>query len=82
MQNHMLSFGHGYSAQALARVLIPLGWQVTGTTRNPDKAERMRSEGVTPLLWDQTGEIAVALGASTHVLVSAGPDAQGDPGAA
>lgn len=79
MQNHMLSFGHGYSAQALARVLIPLGWQVTGTTRNPDKAERMRSEGVTPLLWDQTSEIAVALGASTHVLVSAGPDAQGDP---
>ena len=79
MQNHMLSFGHGYSAQALAQVLIPLGWKVTGTTRNPEKAERMLSEGVVPLLWDQTDEITAALGASTHVLVSAGPDAQGDP---
>lgn len=79
MQNHMLSFGHGYSAQALARVLIPLGWRVTGTTRNPEKAERMQAAGVTPLLWDEAGHIKDALGASTHVLVSAGPDAQGDP---
>lgn len=79
MQNHMLSFGHGYSAQALARVLIPLGWRVTGTTRNPEKAERMQAAGVTPLLWDEAGHIKDALGASTHILVSAGPDAQGDP---
>ena len=75
----MLSFGHGYSAQALARVLIPLGWSVTGTTRNPEKAERMQAAGVTPLLWDEAGHIKDALGASTHILVSAGPDAQGDP---
>ena len=75
----MLSFGHGYSAQALARVLIPLGWRVTGTTRNPEKAERMQAAGVTPLLWDEAGHIKDALGASTHILVSAGPDAQGDP---
>ena len=79
MQNHMLSFGHGYSAQALARVLIPLGWRVTGTTRNPEKAERMQAAGLTPLLWDEAGHIKDALGASTHILVSAGPDAQGDP---
>lgn len=79
MQNHMLSFGHGYSAQALARVLIPLGWRMTGTTRNPEKAERMQAAGVTPLLWDEAGHIKDALGASTHILVSAGPDAQGDP---
>ena len=79
MQNHMLSFGHGYSAQALARVLIPLGWRVTGTTRNPEKAERMQAAGVTPLLWDEADHIKDALGASTHILVSAGPDAQGDP---
>lgn len=79
MQNHMLSFGHGYSAQVLARVLIPLGWRMTGTTRNPEKAERMQAAGVTPLLWDEAGHIKDALGASTHILVSAGPDAQGDP---
>ena len=39
----------------------------------------MQAAGVTPLLWDEAGHIKDALGASTHILVSAGPDAQGDP---
>ena len=79
MQNHLLSFGHGYSAQALARVLIPLGWQVSGTTRNLDKAEKMRAQGIEPLLWENADAIHAALRSATHVLASAGPDAQGDP---
>lgn len=73
----LLSLGHGYSAQALARRLTAQGWRVTGTTRNPSKAAAMRAEGVEPLLLP--GEIGPALAAATHVLVSAGPDAAGDP---
>ncbi|TGD67120.1 SDR family oxidoreductase [Tabrizicola sp. WMC-M-20] len=75
--NTLLSLGHGYSADALARLLIPQGWTVIGTTRNPDKAARMLACGITPLLWP--GDLAPALALATHILASAAPDAAGDP---
>ena len=73
----LLSLGHGYSARALARLLIPRGWRIIGTTRNPAKAEAFRAEGVEPLLWP--GDLGPALAEATHVLASAAPDAGGDP---
>jgi nucleoside-diphosphate-sugar epimerase len=73
----LLSLGHGYSARALAGRLVPQGWRVIGTTRNPAKAEAFRSEGVEPLLWP--GDLAPALAEATHILCSAAPDAKGDP---
>ena len=78
MTKRLLSLGHGYSAQALARHLLPQGWTVFGTTRDPDKAERLRAEGIVPLLWDRAA-VEEALGRVSHVLISAGPDAEGDP---
>ncbi len=75
--NTLLSLGHGYSAQALARVLLPQGWSVIGTTRSPAKADTLRQSGVEPLLWP--GDLGPALARATHILVSAGPDAAGDP---
>ena len=73
----LLSLGHGYSAQALARRLIPQGWRVIGTTRNPAKAEAFRRDGVEPLVLP--ADLCPALVAATHILISAGPDAAGDP---
>ena len=73
----LLSLGHGYSARALARRLVPQGWTVIGTTRNPAKAEAFRAEGVEPLIWP--GDLAPALDRATHILCSAAPDATGDP---
>jgi nucleoside-diphosphate-sugar epimerase len=73
----LLSLGHGYSAKGLARRLIPQGWQVIGTTRSPARADAMRAEGVTPLLWP--GDLGPALAQATHILCSAAPDAGGDP---
>ena len=78
MTKRLLSLGHGYSAQALARQLLPQGWTVIGTTRDPGKAERFRAEGVVPLLWDRMA-VEEALGRVSHVLISAGPDSDGDP---
>ena len=78
MENTLLSFGHGYCARALAQRLVPQGWTVSGTTRNPDKARIMAAEGVTPILWPQ-GDLRAALSEATHILCSAGPDAGGDP---
>ncbi|MGL4237347.1 SDR family oxidoreductase [Tabrizicola sp.] len=73
----LLSLGHGYSARALARLLVPLGWRVIGTTRNPAKTEAFRAEGVVPLLWP--ADLGEALERATHILCSAAPDVAGDP---
>lgn len=73
----LLSLGHGYSAQALARRLLPQGWTVIGTTRSPAKAEALSREGIEPLLWP--ADLGPALARATHVLASAAPDAAGDP---
>lgn len=78
MEKTLLSFGHGYSARALARRLVPQGWTVLGTTRNPDKARTLKAEGVTPILWPD-GDLRGALSKATHILCSAGPEAEGDP---
>ncbi|SDW94539.1 SDR family oxidoreductase [Celeribacter indicus] len=75
---HLFSFGHGYSAQALARHLLPRGWTITGTTRTPAKAQEFEAAGVRPLLLGQDAVPADLCGA-THLLVSAAPDAEGDP---
>ncbi len=74
----LLSFGHGYSAQALARLLLPQGWQVIGTTRSAEGAERLAATGVEPLIWPGQ-PIAPALSRATHILTSIAPDAGGDP---
>ena len=74
---NLLSLGHGYSAAALARHLLPLGWKVVGTTRDAGRAEVMRAGGVEPLLWP--GDLTQALTRATHVLISAAPGAGGDP---
>jgi len=73
----LLSLGHGYSASALARRLLPQGWRIIGTTRSPDRAPSLRAQGVEPLLWP--ADLAAVLPKVTHLLASAAPDAQGDP---
>lgn len=74
----LLSLGHGYSARAVAELLLPFGWTITGTTRSANKAQALESTGVTPRVVpdeDLTPDLAKA----THLLISASPDADGDP---
>ena len=78
MTQTLLSFGHGYSARALADVLIPQGWRIIGTTRSEDKADQLRASGVEPLVWPGA-DLGPALQAASHVLVSAGPQDGIDP---
>jgi nucleoside-diphosphate-sugar epimerase len=78
MAGTLLSLGHGYSARALARWLIPEGWTVIGTTRTAEKAERLRAEGVEPLVWPGA-DLAPALARATHLLTSVAPTEAGDP---
>ncbi len=74
----LLSLGHGYSAQYLARLLVADAWTVIGTTRRPEKAAQFKAEGVEPALWDTVDPEAL-LSQAEHVLVSAGPDSAGCP---
>lgn len=78
MTRTLLSVGHGYSAQALARLLLAQGWRVIGTTRSPERAEALRAEGVEPLIWPGT-TLAPALAKATHLLSSIAPDGMTDP---
>lgn len=89
----LLSLGHGYSAQALTRLLLPLGWRVIGTTRTAAQAERLARTGVEPLIWPQSlphplpesppqsppGPLTDALACATCILSSIAPDEGGDP---
>ena len=75
--NTLLSLGHGYSAAALARVLISQGWRIIGTTRTPACMPAIAATGVEPLLWP--ADLTATLAQATHILASAAPDAAGDP---
>jgi nucleoside-diphosphate-sugar epimerase len=74
----LLSLGHGYSAQSLARILRPLGWRIIGTTRSTARADAMRADGVDALIWPGN-DLAPALAQATHLLTSIAPDVDGDP---
>ena len=78
MEKILLSFGHGYSARALAARLVPQGWTIFGTTRNEAKFAALEGEGITPVLWPD-GDLSAAFETASHLLISAGPDADGDP---
>ncbi len=78
MTQTLLSFGHGYSARALTRQLLPLGWRVIGTTRSDDKVAALTATGAEVVIFPG-GDLEAALADATHLLISAGPDADGDP---
>ncbi len=78
MTRTLLSFGHGYSAQALERLLLPQGWRIIGTTRSEAKAEAMRTRGIEALIWPRA-DVTDALNAASHLLMSASPDDGSDP---
>jgi nucleoside-diphosphate-sugar epimerase len=68
MKNHLLSFGHGYSAKALSALLDTDMWTITGTSR---------AGSDTTISWPETS-VAHALETATHLLISIAPDEEGD----
>lgn len=78
MTQTLLSFGHGYSVRALSKILLPQAWRIIGTTRSEDRAPGLLGAGIEPRIWPGADMIP-ALDAATHLLISAAPDASGDP---
>ena len=78
MTKTLLSFGHGYSARALTRLLPRKDWHVIGTTRSSEKAETLRREGIEPVIWPGE-DLSDAIADATHILISPAPNEDGDP---
>ena len=78
MTGTLLSFGHGYSATALAHRLTAEGWRVIGTTRTSARMASLTVDGVEPVLWPGT-DLGPLIAQATHILTSIAPDDTGDP---
>lgn len=74
----LLSFGHGFSARALSRLLIPEGWRVVGTVRSEERRREIEAEGVDGVVWPGA-DMAPFLDEATHLLTSVAPGEGGDP---
>jgi nucleoside-diphosphate-sugar epimerase len=74
----LLSLGHGYTAQALARRLRPQGWRIIGTSRSPAHLAAMAAQGVETHAWPGA-DLAPLLARATHLLSSIAPGPEGDP---
>lgn len=78
----LLCIGLGYSAAAVAARLKSAEWRIIGTARSEEGAGAIRDLGIEAVIFDGEGtspDIAGAMTAATHLLISAGPDAAGDP---
>jgi nucleoside-diphosphate-sugar epimerase len=76
MTKTLLSFGHGDSARALAKLLPDS--RIIGTTRSAEKAEALRADGADALIWPGN-DPTEALQTATHILLSIAPEEAGDP---
>ena len=75
----LVGLGFGYSARAFVRAARP--GSVFGTTRSPEKADDLHRRGVRSVLYhgEASPVLAEAVRHATHILVSAGPERDGDP---
>ncbi len=78
--NHLLCFGLGFSARALASRLAGQGWTISATSRSADGVSAIRALSYQAHVFDgKTPLPENAIESVTHVLISAPPDASGDP---
>jgi len=78
----LVCFGLGYSAQTFGKALLRKGWNVFGTTRDPNKAEKLVQEGFDSALFSgeaPSNEVRERLAHATHLLLSIAPGKSGDP---
>lgn len=84
MAGRLFCFGYGYSAAALARLLLAsgTGWQVAGTSRDTARRAAMTAAGIAAFPFDPGAAAPLPAGAldgTTHVLHSVPPGPDGDP---
>lgn len=81
-QKKLFCFGFGYTAQKLAQQLAAKGYKIAGTTRDYERRDELREQGVEAYVFDKNHPLVnpeIAFRDVTHILVSAPPDGSGDP---
>ena len=73
---HLLCFGFGFSAEALAHKLDPIEWSVAGTSRSPEGVAAINTQGFEGVLFDELQTIPESV---THIVTSVPPRDDGDP---
>ena len=73
---HLLCFGFGFSAQALAHQLDSNDWRVTGTSRSHEGVAAINAQGFEGLLFNELLSIPKSV---THIVTSIPPSNDGDP---
>jgi NAD dependent epimerase/dehydratase family enzyme len=76
VKKHMLFFGFGFSAEALAKRLDPAVWKITGTSRSAAGAGKITALGHDGVVFSDMNAIPDDV---THIVTSVPPDADGDP---
>jgi nucleoside-diphosphate-sugar epimerase len=82
MNNNLVIFGFGYSAEAIATKSAQRFSRVNGTTRTTEKMPGMSTFNVEPIQFSSivTDEkLHTCLDQATHIIISIAPDAAGDP---
>lgn len=72
-QKHIFIFGLGYVGLHLAKALSEQGWQITGTTRNPEKLRQYQEQGWTILPFEDgtaIPDLEEHLSKATHVITT------------
>jgi hypothetical protein len=81
----LFCFGYGYSCDYLGHELSGRGggaWKLSGTTRDPEKRDALRARGVEVHYFDDDTPLsdpADILKGTTHLVISAPPNEDGDP---
>ena len=70
----LVCLGFGYCAEALARAAADEFADIAGTTRRPERARALTADGFSVVTFDRT-----AVAGASHILISAPPQAEGDP---
>lgn len=70
--------GCGFTGEAIARRAMLDGWDVMTTTRSPEKASRLRDEGVPTVVAELPGDLAGVLLMGDRVAVTFPPDGHTD----
>ncbi len=73
---HLLCFGFGFSAEALARKLDPREWRVSGTSRSPEGVAAINAQGFEGALFNELNSIPASV---THIVTSVPQSVDGDP---
>ena len=73
---HLLCFGFGFSAEALAHKLDPIEWSVTGTSRSLEGVAAINAQGFKGVLFSELQTIPESV---TYIVISAPPSDDGDP---